>query len=267
MRVIVTRPEREAQRWVTDLSAHGFEALALPLIQLGPVDNPAELLKAEQQLGDYAALMFVSANAADYFFASNVSAASRLGSQGAVAARVWATGPGTARALLRAGVAPERLDVPPAQATQFDSEALWMIVGTKVRPGDRVLIVRGADDADSDRSPNGSGRDWLAMQLAAAGAQPEFVVAYRRHAPHFSPSQRELVREAAGDGSVWLFSGAQAVRNLMISLPGQSWLAARAVATHARIAAAAISAGFAFVRESRPTLSDVMAALKSCDEP
>ena len=267
MRVIVTRPEREAQRWVTDLSARGFEALALPLIKLGPVDNPAELIRVGQHIGVYVGVMFVSANAADHFFASNTSAAPWFSSQAAARTRAWATGPGTAMALLRAGVRPERLDVPPAQAAQFDSEALWRIVGTQVQPGDRVLIVRGADEADSAPLSSGSGRDWFARQLAASGAQAEFVVAYRRSAPEFSPWQRELACQAAADGSVWLFSSAQAVRNLMNSLPGQSWLQARALATHPRIAEAVQSAGFGVVRESRPTFSDVLAALESYDEP
>ena len=267
MRVIVTRPEREAQRWVTDLSAHGFEALALPLIRLGPVENPAELIRVGQQLGEYAGVMFVSANAADHFFASNTSLAAFSGSQGAAGTRAWATGPGTAKALLRAGVPAERIDVTPADSAQFDSEALWRIVSTQVRPGDRVLIVRGADESDGAVSLAGSGRDWFARQLEVSWVQAEFVVAYRRSAPRLSPSQRELACRAASDGSVWLFSSTQAVRNLVDCLPEQSWRQARALATHPRIAAAARSAGFGVVTESRPTLSDVRAALESHDEP
>jgi len=265
MRVIVTRPEREAQRWVADLSAHGFAALAFPLIKVGPVDDPAELIRLGQHIGAYVGVMFVSANAADHFFASNTLAAACFASQAGT--RAWATGPGTARALMRAGVPPERLDVPPAQAAQFDSEALWKIVGAQVRPGDRVLIVRGADEADNAPLSSGSGRDWFASQLAASGVQAEFVVAYRRSAPEFSPGQRELACQAASDQSVWLFSSAQALRNLTNSLPGQSWRQARALATHPRIAQAVEGAGFGVVRQSRPTFSDVLAALESYDEP
>jgi len=267
MRVIVTRPEREAQRWATDLSAHGFEALALPLIRLGPVEDAAELIQVGRQLGEYAGVMFVSSNAAEHFFASNTSLAAFSGAQGGAGTRAWATGPGTAKALLRAGVPAERLDAPPADAAQFDSEALWRIVSSQVRPGDRVVIVRGADEPNGAESPAGSGRDWFARQVHARGAQAEFVVAYRRSGPKFSPAQRELACRAASDGSVWLFSSAQAVRNLVDCLPGQSWRQARALATHPRIAAVARSAGFGAVAESRPTLSDVRAALESHDEP
>jgi len=267
MRVIVTRPEREAQRWVTDLLAHGLEALALPLIRLGPVEDPTELIRVGQQLREYAGVMFVSANAADHFFASTRSLSAFSALQGVAGTRAWATGPGTARALLRAGVPAERIDVPPADSAQFDSEALWRIVSSKVRPGDRVLIVRGADEADGAVSLAGSGRDWFARQIRASGAQAEFVVAYRRSAPKLSPSQRELACQAASDGSVWLFSSTQAVRNLLDCLPEQGWHQARALATHPRIAAVARSAGFGVVAESRPTLSDVRATLESQNEP
>lgn len=73
IRVIVTRPQREARRWVAELAAQGFEAAALPLIQLGPVADQTALLRCGQQLADYASVMFVSASAVEHFFASNAS--------------------------------------------------------------------------------------------------------------------------------------------------------------------------------------------------
>lgn len=269
MRVIVTRPEREAKRWVLDLSALGFEALALPLIKVGPVADTAALVQAWQQLDDYLGVMFVSANAANYFFASKPPLALELSSQTAGKTRAWATGPGTARALLRAGVAPDRIDAPAPDAGQFDSEALWQLVGTQVGAGQRVLIVRGADGADSADSTDtgqGSGREWFAKRVTQAGARAEFVVAYQRSAPEFSSPEHALACQAATDGSVWLFSSAQAVANLSLRLPEQSWAQARALATHPRIASAAKKAGFGVVCESRPTLPEMVAALKSCNE-
>ena len=68
MRVIVTRPAREAQRWVQDLSALGLQAQALPLIQVGPAADATGVLQAWQHLGDYVGVMFVSGNAVDHFF-------------------------------------------------------------------------------------------------------------------------------------------------------------------------------------------------------
>ena len=71
MRVIVTRPRREAQQWVLDLSVLGLEALALPLIEVGPVDDPADLVRVWQQLAHYVGVMFVSGNAVDHFLHEN----------------------------------------------------------------------------------------------------------------------------------------------------------------------------------------------------
>ena len=261
MRVIVTRPQREAQRWVRDLSALGLDAQALPLIKVGPVADPSDLVHAWQHLSDYVGVMFVSGNAVEYFFASKPPLATEFIALSAIKTRAWATGPGTARALVREGVAPERLDVPASDAAQFDSETLWQLVGAQVRSGERVLIVRGCDAAGSASAGPGTGREWFANRVAQAGARAEFVVAYQRCAPEFSPHERQLACQAATDGSVWLFSSTEAVANLSAWLPGQSWSGTRALATHPRIAAAAKKAGFGVVCESRPTLPDVVAAL------
>ncbi len=259
MRVIVTRPPREAQRWVLDLSTLGLDARALPLIEVGPVDDPAELVQAWQHLAKFVGVMFVSGNAVAHFFASKPFVATEFSALSAINTRAWATGPGTVQALLRAGVAPQQLDAPSLDAGQFDSEALWQVVGAQVKPGDRVLIVRGGDSAGS--AAQGTGRDWFANRVTQAGAGAEFVVAYQRRAPEFSAAERQLACNAASDGSVWLFSSTEAVGNLSAWLPGQSWAQARALATHPRIASAAKKAGFGVVCESRPTLADVVVAL------
>ncbi len=271
MRLIVTRPRREAQQWVQDLSAQGLDAVALPLINIGPVDNAAALCSAWQQLGDYVAVMFVSANAADYFFESNKP----LGQNGcawpATKTRAWATGPGTTRALLRAGVAPVGLDAPSPDAAQFDSEALWARVSAQVTPGARVLIVRGQDSAGTGSAGSGAGaglgRDWLAERIQQAGGRVDQVVAYQRCAPEFGPTEQALAQQAAADGSVWLFSSSEALANLVAHMAGQSLAGACALATHPRIAQVARDAGFGQVLETRPTVKDVAAALQRLLSP
>ena len=263
MRVIVTRPERDAQRWVLDLSALGLDAVALPLIKVGPVADPTDLVQAWQHLADYVGVMFVSGNAVEHFFASKPLLAPEFMLMSAIKTRAWATGPGTARALLRAGLAPERIDVPAPDTVQFDSEALWQVVGAQVRAGARVLIVRGGDPPGRGGAGQGSGREWFANRVAQAGGRAEFVLAYQRYTPQFSSYQDQLARQATTDGSLWLFSSTEAVANLRAWLPGQSWAQARALATHPRIAAAVKNAGFDVVCESRPTLPDVVAAIES----
>ena len=251
MRVIVTRPAAEAAQWLAALSSRGFEAIALPLIEIRAAGDQAPLADAWSQMASasYSAVMFVSANAVRGFFAARPAAV-------AFTPRAWATGAGTRDALLAAGVA--AIDSPPADAAQFDSEALWQVVGAQCVRGDRVLIVRGGDAGEGI-----AGRDWLAQQLVAQGVQVDQVLAYVRACPSLTQPQIELASAAANDGAVWLFSSSQAIANLRVCLPHRQWRDARAIATHPRIAHAARDAGFGVVCVSRPTVDAVTAALES----
>jgi uroporphyrinogen-III synthase len=253
MRVIVTRPAGEAGRWLDALRARGFDSVALPLMAIAPVLDATMLREAWRNVARARAVMFVSGNAVRHFFAAQPSAG-----PWPATTRAWATGPGTREALLQAGVDAALIDSPPASAAQFDSETLWRQVAVQVRPGDLALIVRGGDAQGASK-----GRDWLADQLAAAGAKVELVVAYRRGAPEFSPAQLQFASHAIDAGDVWLFSSSQAVSHLRASLPQHDWSRARAVATHARIAEAVRKAGFGVVCESRPAMDAVVAALES----
>jgi uroporphyrinogen-III synthase len=252
-RVLVTRPLAEAGPWVQQLRERGFDAVALPLIGIGPAPDPTPLLQAWRELASCRAVMFVSTNAVREFFARRPA-----GAAWPAQTRAWSPGAGTRRALAAQGVPDDQLDSPAEDSPRFDSEALWQRVAVHVRPGDCVLIVRGGEAGDSE----GSGRDWLPDQLRRAGAQVRTVMAYVRAVPQFSATERDEAIAGASSG-VWLFSSSQAVANLKTLLPGQSWAQARAIATHPRIAQAARDAGFGVVCESRPALADVSATLKS----
>lgn len=268
MRVIVTRVQPQADSWVKQLSDR-FDAVALPLIVVAAASEAQPVVDAGQRWPSYAAVMFVSSHAVHFFFKQNSALALDLKGPIAPLTRAWATGPGTRAALLKQGVPLALVDTPAADAGQFDSEALWHTVQHQIKQGARVLIVRGdtsapagpsADDADGNV---GVGRDWLAQQLRLAGVSVDFVVAYQRGAPQWSTTERALAQAAASDGSVWLFSSAEALQHLQDLLPSQDWSRARAVATHERIAQAARSLGFGVVQLARPTLSDVVASLES----
>lgn len=251
-RVLVTRPLREALRWTAQLQALGCHAEALPLIAITPTD-PAPAQAAWQDLARYQALMFVSANAVQAFFAARPD-----GAPWGAGLRAWSTGAGTTRALHEAGVATDLIDTPGDDAPQFDSEALWQIVGPRPMAGQRVLIVRGADAAGRV-----AGRPWLAEQLQAAGVQVEAIAAYMRSLPVWTAAQYAQAQAAVQGDALWLLSSSDAVRHLALLLPGQDWQAARALATHARIAEAARSLGFGCVRVSRPGLHDMLASIES----
>ena len=257
-RVLVTRPAGEAARWVQGLAECGIDAVALPLIDIVAEPAGEALDAARTSLAACDAAMFVSAHAATAFL-QPISLPALVGvACDAIKTRAWATGPGTTAALRRAGWPAERLDAPTADAPQFDSEALWARVRHQAGPGRRVLIVRGGDACG-----RALGRPWLAEQLQAAGAQVDQVVAYRRVAPVLDAAQRALALSAATDTSLWLFSSSEAVANLCAALPTQDWRAARALATHPRIAQTAREAGFGSVTDTQPTLDAVVASIES----
>ena len=278
LRVLVTRPTSEAVQWVVRLQEAGFAALALPLIDIAPVDDPdttAAMQRAWKQLDAYAAIMFVSGNAVTHFFRQKMSvsqysqageAIKNIATAGLVGlpagVRFLAPGPGTAAALQGAGVPADQIDAPAADADQFDSQALWQAVGGRDWRGRRVLVVRGQGTAQ----PAGEGRDWLLRQWQAAGAEVETLAVYERRRPALDVLALTLARAASADGSAWLFSSSEAVANL-VEQPDLSanWRQARAVATHPRIAEAARAAGWGVVVESRPALDDIIATLRSIE--
>jgi uroporphyrinogen-III synthase len=279
--VIVTRPAHDADMWVAKLLQSGIQAEALPLIEIAAVSNPADVSALQQawnRLSDYAACMFVSGNAVEHFFmpfrvsktALDQSIRARaapdsVAIQQLEGVRFLAPGPGTVAALLAAGVPASQIDAPPPDAAQFDSEALWQVVGQRDWLGAKVLIVRGKGDA-SDGSA-GTGRDWLAQQWRAGGSAVDVVSSYERLTPHLSNAQIKLAKTASQDGSVWLFSSSEAVANLagQPGLKDVNWQNARAIATHPRIQAAVEAAGWGVVQPSRPALPDIIDALASIE--
>ena len=269
-RVVVTRPVLEAHKWAQALLAQGWPVTVLPLIEIGDPTEPDTLAWLDQQrraCWQAHAVMFVSAAAVQHFFADGVAKPPA----GEWRTRFWAPGPGTARALAEAlqalGVGDERIDSPPLDAPQFDSEHLWPVVAPQLVPGARVLIVRGHSAGLEDAPPvaalAGTGRDWLIRRCEAAGAVVQTCVAYERRAPVWSAAERAIAQAATAPGHLWLFSSSEAVTHLRQLMAAADWTGAAALATHPRIAEAARAAGFGTVTESRPALADVLRSLES----
>jgi uroporphyrinogen-III synthase len=248
-RVIVTRPAVQAAAVVRQLQARGVDAVALPLIEIAGAGDTAPLAAAWASLASRRLVVFVSVNAVLHFFAARPAAA------------VWpdsllaaAPGPGTAAALRTAGVDPAAVIEPAEDAAQLDSEALWQRLAGRDWRGASVLVVRGD-----------GGRDWLAAQLAGAGAVVDAVTGYVRRSPAFDAAARRIVdaATAAPDAHAWLFSSSEAIGHLEANAGAGRWNGSAAIATHPRIAARAREAGFAPVREARPDLDDVVACIQS----
>ncbi len=249
-RVIVTRPQPQADEWVDRLQGLGVDAVAFPLMGIEALDAGApDLVAAWRDLPQAALVMFVSPNAVLRFFAAAPS-------HGAwpPAVLAAATGPGTAQALRGCGI-PETLIVQPdADSLRFDAETLWaQRLSGRPWGGRRVLVVRGEE-----------GRDWLADTLRGAGAEVRAVAAYRRVAPSWDGQAVQRLRALAEDpAALWLFSSSQCIEHLTrFWSPDQAQVLRRqpVLATHPRIAHTATQAGFLRVRSVLPDASTVAQA-------
>jgi uroporphyrinogen-III synthase len=104
MRVLVTRPKKEAQQWVHALTDAGYEALSFPLIGVLPAPDAQAVVAAWGRLATFDAVMFVSGNAVDHFFALKPPLALEFTDGSATNIRAFVTGPGSLSALKRAQV-------------------------------------------------------------------------------------------------------------------------------------------------------------------
>jgi len=252
--VIVTRPLPEAQSWALGLEASGVAVEVLPLIQIGPLADPSGIQAAWRRVPQHVAVMFVSANAVRFFMAQ------RPAGIDVATCRAWSTGPGTHAALLASGWPADHIDSPNPAAGQFDSEALWNLVGSGFQAGipASVLIVRGENDGGEI-----AGRDWLAQQLDQAGVEVFQVSAYVRGAPVFSSAQQARALQAMTDGSWWLFSSTQAAQFLLQACPHLPLGHGQALATHPRIAERLIAQGWGCVHTVPAALNAQALSIKS----
>lgn len=229
-RVIVTRPAAQGGPFIDRLRERGVEAVALPLLDIRPLDDPAPLAEAWARLAQASLLMFVSANAVEHFFARRPP-----GAGWPPEVRAGSTGPGTSRALRAQGLADGQVDEPPPGGP-YDTETLWQRLRGRPWAGREAWIVRGE-----------SGRDWMARQLEDAGAVVRFVAAYRRQGPVLDEDARRLVEKALAEPGAhcWHFSSSEAIAHLVQAAGAGRWAGSQALATHPRIAQAARDAGFA----------------------
>lgn len=252
LRVLVTRPQPQADEWVAKLAQRGLDAVALPLLAIAPAADAAAVAAAWRLLPSLALVMFVSPNAVQHFFA--LRPAGHPWPAGLIAG---GTGPGTYRALAESGVAETSIRTPgaqdPAYDGPFDSEALWHCLSGQPWAGRQAMIVRGE-----------GGREWLADALRQQGAQVHFVEAYRRTGAVPQGADLAALQAAlqAPLAHLWLLSSSEAVGHLGRLVPAEPWAGQQALATHPRIAQAAQALGFGRVGLAAPTPDGVALAVR-----
>jgi uroporphyrinogen-III synthase len=222
--VLVTRPARQAAALVQAIHAAGGTAFAFPALDVAAV--PLDQLSVPlARLAEADIAIFISPNAAQFGMAA-------IRASGALpdAIRVFAVGPGTARALQAQGVG--GIITPDGQ----DSEALLALPQLQEVAGKRMVIVRGV-----------GGRALLADTLAARGAQVTFMECYRRVRPQADAAPL-LARWRAGGIAAVTVTSAETLHNLaaLLGEAGMPLLAATPLfAPHEKIAEAARRFGIA----------------------
>lgn len=177
-RIVVTRPREQSEPLAGALERLGAAVAIVPLVDIAPVEDTAELEAAGAALSSYDWVVFTSANGVRAF---------GLRLAAATAPRVAVVGPATADAVRRQGVEP---------AVVGDGIAADVAVRIDVTGGSRVLVPQ-ADIAGQD----------LAEALRARGASVDQVTAYRT-LPH-APSRAERKELHAAD-TIVLASGSAA---------------------------------------------------------
>ena len=254
--VVITRPAQQAGPLAARIAALGWRVTLLPLLEIHALDGEdecAQLQAVLARLTGYDLVAFVSPNAIDCVFAH--LAAWPPGVPLAV------VGEGSKMALAAHGVTAANASITsPFDTARSDSEHLLLALDLPALRGKRVLIVRGD-----------GGRDYLADGLRAAGAEVEFVTAYRRKVPTLTPALRATLENLLQHNNDWIITSSEALRGLL-ALLGEMGDEKMAVAKmqqqhlivpHARIAQTAAALGFARVTLTGSGDAGVLAALQS----
>jgi uroporphyrinogen III methyltransferase/synthase len=197
--VLVTRPRHQAKPMCERLARLGARVLVQPAVEIGPIDNLAQLDAAIANLDKFDWLVFSSSNGVGYFLDRLKNTGRDMRALGNL--RIAAIGPGTVDALaaysLRADVCPD----------EYRAEALAEALATDAG-GKRFLLVRAS-----------RGREVLAEMLTTAGGQIEQVVAYTsRDVGSADPE----VAHALVDGDVdWTTVTSSAIARSLVKLFGE----------------------------------------------
>jgi len=174
-RILVTRPQAQAQAWIAHLQARGFSAEAVNLLAIVPVtdvDAVQAIKNCVMNLDNYAKVIFVSQNAVE----QGMNWIDRYWPQLPINVSFLAVGATTAKLLASYGVAVEDLAV--ASAGSMTSESLLQAASLQAPLDEKILIMRGQ-----------GGRGHIAETLRQRGAKVDYCELYQRELPTAAVAQ------------------------------------------------------------------------------
>jgi len=161
-KVLVTRPEKQAENLCFLLEQIGAKPVKMPVLKIVAVEPIAKIREALSDIQQYQWLIFVSANAVNFALSANNGKIPNL-----LGSKIIAIGQATASALKNVGI---DVDLVPKQG--FNSEAVLALPELQQFNGVACLIVRGQ-----------GGRELLRETLEERGARVEYLEVYRRMLP------------------------------------------------------------------------------------
>ena len=198
--VMVTRPRTQADALLERFTELGAHAVAQPAIEIAALEDFRQLDDVIRRCDDFHFLVFCSANGVHFF----MQRLREIGLDLRQLARTQlaVTGPQTAKVLAQYHL---HADVQPGS---YRAESLAAALAPQAM-GRRYLLIRA-----------NRGRDVLAEQLRAAGAEVEQVAVYRSlDVQDLAPNVRELVNAGRVD---WVLVSSSAIARSVYNLLGDA---------------------------------------------
>lgn len=193
-RVLVTRAASQEGRFSELLTAAGAEAVACPVLEVLPPEDPAPLDAALADLAATDLLILTSANAVEAVFARLRETGRDLRALAGV--EIAVVGPKTGEALAAHGL---RADLVPED---YRAEGVLELLRARGVAGKRILYPRAE-----------LARELLVQELAALGAEVAAPIAYRTRPPR---EGAEALRQALAEGvDAVTFTSSSTVDNLL----------------------------------------------------
>ena len=229
IKVLVTRPDDQADRLCRLIQDQGGEAIHFPVMEISRTGNDDKAREILLDVASFTHVIFVSINAVRFAWQLVPDLAARMQS-----AQVFATGKGTLDALKK-----EHVDNTLCNRELGGSEGLLELesLSGNAVSGRKVLIVRGS-----------GGRELLANGLRQSGAEVYYADVYLRRKPDIEVVKTEAIWRDSGPDMIVVTSGT-GLHNL-VEIMGSEYrdelLKCRLVVISDRVGRLARTLGFVF---------------------